>query len=184
MSFYSCLLIVQFSQFIPFMPFKQTNFNDMTEQNNRNNYVYCEHYKKLIVEEFSLNEKKETLHYGKCAIIGWCTFDRGLYFLGNIRITSLNLWEFVQRKKRSVAKIIPIFSISDLQLRDNAHKVLLLTNLCTTAPPIDRYVEVFGESVLCDTRLEFTDDVSSIPCTTSLDLFRMRYAANNTQDKH
>lgn len=54
------------------------------------NYKYCNHYKKLIVEHFSLNENREQLHYGKCAVIGYCIYERGAYFLGNIRITSSN----------------------------------------------------------------------------------------------
>lgn len=55
------------------------------------NYIYCDHYKKLIVEDFALNEKREDLHYGKCAIIGYCIYKSGVYFLSNIRITSLDL---------------------------------------------------------------------------------------------
>ncbi|KAJ6638154.1 hypothetical protein Bhyg_10887, partial [Pseudolycoriella hygida] len=119
------------------------------------NFVYCQHYKKLIVEDFSFNENRVNLHYGKCAVIGYCTYNDGVYYLGNIRITSLN---------------------RNLQLPDDVKKVILLINLCKSAPPVDTFVEVFGESVLYDTQQVFTDDVSSIPCTTSLDLFRMRSA--------
>lgn len=54
------------------------------------NTTFCKHYKKLIVEDFTFNENRLDLHYGKCALIGLCTFDRGIYFLGNIRITSLS----------------------------------------------------------------------------------------------
>lgn len=63
----------------------------MEQRKTEKTYVYCVHYKKLIVEDFALNQNREKLHYGKCAVIGWCTFDRGVYFLGNIRITSFDL---------------------------------------------------------------------------------------------
>lgn len=63
---------------------------EMPEEQPDQNNTFCKHYKKLIVENFSFNENRANLHYGKCAVIGLCTFDRGLYFLGNIRITSLN----------------------------------------------------------------------------------------------
>lgn len=59
-------------------------------QEPERNFVFSDHYEKLIVEVFALNEKREDLHYGKCAVIGYCTFDRGVYFLGNVRITSLD----------------------------------------------------------------------------------------------
>ncbi len=59
-------------------------------QSEDQNFIFCDHYKKLTVEDFTLNANREHLHYGKCAVIGYCLFDRGVYFLGNVRITSLN----------------------------------------------------------------------------------------------
>lgn len=54
------------------------------------NKIFCKHYKKLIVEDFSFNENRVDLHYGKCSLIGLCTLDCGIYFLGNVRITFMN----------------------------------------------------------------------------------------------
>lgn len=65
--------------------------------------------------------------------------------------------------------------ISNAQLPDNVQKVLLLTNLSDEAPHTDRFMEVFGEAVLYDKTMHYSDDVSSIPCTTSLDIFRTRF---------
>ncbi|KAG4075095.1 hypothetical protein HA402_008160 [Bradysia odoriphaga] len=126
------------------------------QPSNEKKITFCDFYKKLMVEDFSLNVNREDLHYGKCAVIGYCTINRGVYFLGNIRITSLS---------------------PNLQLPDNVQKVLLLTNLSEQGPQTDCFVEVFGESVLYDKTMQFSYEVSSIPCTTSLDVFRTRCVA-------
>lgn len=106
--------------------------------------AYCDVYKQLLVEEVYYISTPLHLHNGMCSVIGKITFENHRYLLQNIQLSCFDKAH---------------------QLRTGAISVLIIPRHHMDAPPINQYVEVFGEAVLWEQTVEVGD--TKLPLTSA-----------------